>query len=157
MKLRILSFFVMFSLFACTHRQTVQSQPHKANKETFVLTAIVELAAIKDSPKLKTSLLNVIKAPGAVKSKDDKEPNFEFRFTDSANQTITSRYKQLYLTQVVEYVDDSGKLAKTEIPNKKLVVPIRVNYIPQMKKLAVFQMQKEDYELVATYELNIKK
>ncbi len=121
-----------------------------------VLTAILELQSGRQGQETKVKLMNIIKAGGHAKLVPDQPANFEFRFVDSQSHTVNSIFKQISLTKVYEYADEQGVLRKKVLDGEPIVVPVRVNYQPEMEKLVVYQMMKENYEPIATFLLQEK-
>ncbi len=137
---------------ACTAAKKPMAAKPQKNKESTVLTVILELQAVAGK-KTKVKLLNIVKAGGHAKITPDQPANFEFRFVDDQSHTVKSIFKRVNLTKVYEYVDDQGQMAKKVMDGEPVVVPVRVNYHPEMKKLLVFQMMKENFELMASFSL----
>ena len=121
-----------------------------------VLTVILELQTSSHGTETMVKLMNKVKAGGHVKITPDQPANFEFRFVDSRSHVVTSIFKQVNLTKVYEYVDDKGQMAKKVMDGEPVVVPVRVNYQPEMEKLIVYQMMKENFEPIATFLLQEK-
>jgi len=121
-----------------------------------VLTTILEMQAVVGK-KTKVKLLNIVKAEGHAKIIPDQVANFEFRFVDSKSHTVQSVFKRINLTKVYEYVDDQGQLTKKVMDGEPVILSIRTNYQPAMKKLVVYQMIKENFEPIATFSLTEKR
>ncbi len=139
---------------ACSPAKKTMESP-KSTKP-MVWTTILELQSKGRGSETTVKLLNMVRAGGYVKIIPDEPANFEFRFVDSQSHTIASVYKQINLTTVYEYVDDNGHLQKKVMDGEPVVVPVRINYQPEMKKLVVYQMIKENYEPLATFLLQEK-
>jgi len=122
-----------------------------------VLTMILELQTGNHGTETMVKLLNRVKAAGHVKMSPDPTANFEFRFVDGRSHTVASVFKQVNLTKVYEYADEHGVLRKKVMDGEPVVVPVRVNYQPEMEKLVVYQMIKEDFEPIATFLIEPKK
>jgi len=149
----------IFSLFlilgvACSPTKKTILAP-KSTK-SMVMAVILELQASNHGTETMVKLLNTVKSGGHVKTIQDQPANFEFRFVDNQSHTITALYKQINLTKVYEYVDDKGQLAKKVMDGESVVVSVRTNYQPEMKKMIVYQMINENFEPIATFLLNPK-
>jgi len=146
---------VLVGIFACTATQKTVDNTPKSTKP-MVLTMILEMQTSSQGAETMVKLLDRVKAAGHVKMSPDQPANFEFRFVDSHSHTVQSVFKKVNLTKVYEYADDNGVLRKKVMDGEPVVVPVRVNYQPEMEKLVVYQMIKEDFEPVATFLIQPK-
>jgi len=149
-------FYLLLILgMSCTStKKTVDNTPK--SPKSMVLTVILEMQTSSHGTETMVKLLNIVKAAGHAKIIPDESANFEFRFVDSQSHSVEAIFKKVNLTKVYEYVDENGALKKKVMDGESVTIPIRTNYRPEMEKLVVYQMIKENYEPIATFSLQNK-